>query len=95
MLFGKLPFKPDPKTGEYAGAIAKLEFKIPVSKRVSPEAGQLIKRLLVPQEQRASLEEIEEHIWFNKTDFEAQNEYEKKKASGKSSSSSKSSADNV
>jgi hypothetical protein len=35
MLFGDLPFKPDPKTGEYAGAIARLEFHIPKRRNVS------------------------------------------------------------
>lgn len=35
MLFGDLPFKPDPKTGEYAGAIARLEFRIPKRSHVS------------------------------------------------------------
>jgi len=65
MLYGCLPFKPDEKTGDYAGSIAKLEFEIPKKPRaVSRQAGELIKRLLVKQEDRASLEEIESHPWL-------------------------------
>ena len=68
MLFGTLPFKPDDKTGDYAGSISKLQFEIPTKPRtVSPQAGQLIKRLLVPQDQRASLAEICGHPWVVKT----------------------------
>ena len=70
MLFGSLPFQPDPKTGDYAGAIAKLHFSVPKSRRVSTEAGDLIKRLLVPQEKRADLDEIESHPWMLKTEFQ-------------------------
>ena len=65
MLFGGLPFIPDAKTGDYAGSIAKLEFEIPKKPRcVSNDAGELIKRLLVKQEDRASLDEIESHAWL-------------------------------
>ena len=48
MLYGTLPFKPDEKTGDYSGAITRLDFRIPKTRRVSQEAGELIKRLLVP-----------------------------------------------
>ena len=74
MLFGCLPFKPDSKTGDYSASILKLKFKIPKKVpaghlKVSHEAGQLIKRLLVPHDQRATLEEIESHPWLKKTSF--------------------------
>lgn len=55
MLFGTLPFKPNEKTGDYAAAIEKLEFRIPRTTRVSAEAGDLIKQLLVPQDRRATI----------------------------------------
>ena len=72
MLYGDLPFKPDSKTNDYSGAIERLEFSFPKdqsSKNVSADAKTLIKRLLVKQKDRATLEEIESHPWFNKTDF--------------------------
>mmetsp|Transcript_47865 Transcript_47865/g.63303 ORF Transcript_47865/g.63303 Transcript_47865/m.63303 type:complete len:110 (-) Transcript_47865:209-538(-) len=47
MLYGELPFKPDPKTNDCSAAVEKLEVKIPTSRSVSREAGNLIKRLLV------------------------------------------------
>ena len=69
MLYGGLPFKPDEKTGDYSASILKLKFKIPKKTKVSAEAGSLIKRLLVQESERASLDEIESHPWMHKTDF--------------------------
>lgn len=48
MLYGDLPFKPDPKTNDCSAAIEKLDLKIPNIRNVSQDAGELIKRLLVP-----------------------------------------------
>ena len=74
MLYGELPFKADEKTGDLSGAIERLEFTIPKVKGVGPEAGELIKRLLVPEAERADAAEIEAHPWFNKTVFEMEEE---------------------
>ena len=69
MLYGELPFKADEKTGDLSGAIERLEFKIPKDPKVGPEAGELIKRLLVPEADRATAAEIEAHPWIHKTEF--------------------------
>ena len=94
MLFGGLPFIPDAKTGDYAGSIAKLEFDIPKDRKfrgVSPQAGELIKRLLVPEAQRASIEEIESHPWYRKTNF-SNNDEDMSSASGQASGEEESKA---
>ena len=66
MLFGVLPFKASQKTKDYAESISKLHYKIPDRTDVSEEAKNLIKKLLVPQEQRIHLYQIELEPWFRK-----------------------------
>lgn len=72
MLFGTLPFKQSQKTKCYTESITNLRFALPEnnSKRcvqVSTEARQLIHNLLVPQETRLTLDQIERDPWVLKT----------------------------
>ena len=66
MLFGVLPFKASQKTKDYAESIGKLQYKIPERPDVSEEAKDLIRHLLVVQEKRLKLSEIETHPWVLK-----------------------------
>lgn len=48
MLYGCLPFSAD-KNRDYSVSIGNLDYKIPSSKKASPEAKNLIEKILVPQ----------------------------------------------
>ena len=52
---------------------------------VGPEAGELIKRLLVPEDRRATAAEIEIHPWILKTDFTTEDGNEQMQADDDSS----------
>ena len=63
MLFGTLPFKQNAKTKCYTDSISSLHFSLPGNgpprSFVSNEARDLIQRLLVKQEYRLTLEQVE------------------------------------
>ena len=66
MLFGVLPFKASTKTKDYSESISKLHYKIPDRNDVSDHAKSLIRQLLVPQDQRLHLVQIEQTPWFQR-----------------------------
>ena len=64
MLFGTLPFKQHAKTKCYTESITNLTFQLPENNpkrgiQVSLQARELINKLLVPQERRITLEQLE------------------------------------
>ena len=65
MLFGALPFSHAPgDPRDYSASISSLQFSIPSKSQVSQEARDLIKRILVPQEKRISLQAALKHDWL-------------------------------
>lgn len=62
MLFGALPFSHAPNDPrDYSASISSLAYKFPSKSRVSQEARDLIQKILVPQETRITLQQIQEH----------------------------------
>ena len=72
MLFGVLPFEQNKQTKDYADSITRLAFRLPNNTphkaiAVSDSARDLIRRLLVPQNRRLTLAQVEAHPWVLRT----------------------------
>ena len=64
MLFGCLPFSLNHKeSNRYTNSILALKIRFPFSSKVSSEARDLILRILVPEDKRISLLQIQNHPW--------------------------------
>ena len=67
MLFGALPFAHAPNDPrDYSASISSLNFRFPTKSKVSQEARDLIMLILVPQEQRITLQQIRQHAWIER-----------------------------
>jgi len=64
MLFGQLPFKSASANRDYTQSILSLKFNLPKNKTVSNDARNLIESLLVVQDKRLTLAQVEKHPWL-------------------------------